>query len=152
MTNVWRLPYRRFVNEVLRASGERLDPTVRTLMDGYFGHDFGHVRVHADTKAAESAMAIRAWAYSVGGDIVFADGQFKPRTAAGRGLLAHELTHVLQQGRAAMLHPARLSGGPARGVVGLDGWGTSGEAEANRVAEGIGEGRAPALLGQTMDV
>src|SRR5262249_35199450 len=60
-------------------------------------YDFGDVRVHSDTKAAESARAINARAYAVGRDIVFAARQYTPNTRDGRQLLAHELTHVLQQ-------------------------------------------------------
>jgi len=64
-------------------------------------HDFSGVRVHTDAKAAESARRVNARAYTVGSDIVFARGQFNPGSAAGNRLLAHELTHVLQQGGAA---------------------------------------------------
>ena len=59
--------------------------------------DLSRVRLHTDSRAAESARAVNALAYTVGGDIVFGAGQYAPRTAAGRHLLAHELTHVLQQ-------------------------------------------------------
>jgi hypothetical protein len=60
-------------------------------------HDFSGVRVHTDARAAESARRVNARAYTVGSDIVFAQGQFNPGSTAGRRLLAHELTHVLQQ-------------------------------------------------------
>ncbi len=62
------------------------------------GHDFSRVRVHADARADASARAVNALAYAVGQDIVFAVGQYAPGTAAGQRLLAHELTHVTQQG------------------------------------------------------
>jgi hypothetical protein len=62
------------------------------------GFDFSRVRVHADARAAESARAVRARAYTVGQDIVFAPGEYAPGTSAGRALLAHELAHTLQQG------------------------------------------------------
>ncbi len=61
------------------------------------GHDFAGVRVHTDVRAAESAREVRARAYTVGHHIVFGDGQYDPSSTAGRRLLAHELTHVLQQ-------------------------------------------------------
>ncbi len=61
------------------------------------GYDLGHVRIHTDERAAESARAVNALAYTVGSQIVFDTGQFAPETNAGRHLLAHELTHVLQQ-------------------------------------------------------
>jgi hypothetical protein len=60
-------------------------------------YDFGQVRVHTDAKAAESAAALGALAYTVGPDVVFDAGRYEPETAAGRELLAHELTHVVQQ-------------------------------------------------------
>jgi Domain of unknown function (DUF4157) len=85
------------VNETLNAPGEALDPTVRTLMESRFGVDFGGVRVHTDAGAAESAGAIQAHAYTSGQDVVFAQGRYAPGTAEGQRLLAHELTHVVQQ-------------------------------------------------------
>ena len=61
-------------------------------------HNFDQVRIHADSQAAESALAMNALAYTVGKDVVFGSGQYAPETAAGKKLLAHELAHVLQQG------------------------------------------------------
>jgi hypothetical protein len=61
------------------------------------GYDFSHVRVHTDARAAESARAVNALAYTVDRDIVFGAGQYAPETAQGKRLLAHELTHVVQQ-------------------------------------------------------
>jgi predicted secreted Zn-dependent protease len=90
----------RISSVVGRGSGGRLDPATRGLMEGRFGHDFGSVRVHTDREAAESALLVRARAYTLGADIVFAAGQYAPGTEAGRRLLAHELTHVVQQGAA----------------------------------------------------
>ena len=66
-------------------------------MEPRFGHDFGSVRVHHDARAAQSADAVNARAYAVGSDIVFGHGAYAPETAQGRSLLAHELTHVVQQ-------------------------------------------------------
>jgi hypothetical protein len=66
-------------------------------MEARFGEDFGRVRVHADSAAAHSARALDARAYTVGQDIVFAAGQYAPETRGGQHLLAHELTHTLQQ-------------------------------------------------------
>jgi hypothetical protein len=85
------------VHEVLRSPGQLLDPATRAFMEPRFGHDFSHVRVHTDARAAESARAINALAYTVGRDVVFGAGQYTPRTAASKRLLAHELTHVVQQ-------------------------------------------------------
>jgi outer membrane protein OmpA-like peptidoglycan-associated protein len=79
--------------------------------------DFGQVRVHTDARAAESASAVGALAYTVGQDIVFGAGQYQPQSTAGKRLLAHELAHVVQQGQGAAqvqrwadCTPARLSG------------------------------------------
>jgi len=66
-------------------------------MEPRFGHDFSQVRVHMDAQAAESARAVNALAYTVGRDMVFGDRQYSPGTSIGYKLLAHELTHVVQQ-------------------------------------------------------
>jgi hypothetical protein len=85
------------VGDVLRSSGQLLDPTTRAFMESRFGHDFSRVRVHTDARAAESARAVNAHAYTVGRDIIFAAGEYAPETTNGRRLLAHELVHVMQQ-------------------------------------------------------
>lgn len=85
------------VREVLHSPSQPLDAATRTFMESRFGYDFSGVRVHADAKAAESARAVNALAYTMGGSIVFDAGQYEPRTIAGKHLLAHELTHVIQQ-------------------------------------------------------
>ncbi|OLE51629.1 MAG: hypothetical protein AUG51_22060 [Acidobacteria bacterium 13_1_20CM_3_53_8] len=79
------------------SSGQPLDPATRAFMESRFGHGFGDVHIHADTSAAESARAINARAYTVGSEVVFGAGQYRPETESGKRLLAHELTHVLQQ-------------------------------------------------------
>src|SRR5581483_10841333 len=85
------------VHDVLRSPGQPLDPTVRAFMEPRFRHDFSNVRVHADDQAAESARFVNANAYTVGHDVIFARGNYAPGSEAGRLLLAHELTHVIQQ-------------------------------------------------------
>jgi hypothetical protein len=77
--------------------GRPLDAETRAYMELRFGQDFSGVRVHTDTRAARSAHGVRALAYTVGNHIVFGAGRFAPATAEGRRLLAHELTHVVQQ-------------------------------------------------------
>lgn len=89
------------VREVLAAPGEPLDGGARAALEPRFGRSFADVRVHADARAAASARAVDAVAYTSGRDVVFAEGRYAPATDAGRGLLAHELTHVLQQAGAA---------------------------------------------------
>jgi len=88
------------VHEVLSSPGSPLDPGTRQFMEPRFGHDFSDVRVHSSAKAAESARSVGSLAYTSGSDIVFGAGQYAPQSAAGRRLLAHELTHVMQQGQA----------------------------------------------------
>lgn len=85
------------VHEVLRSPGQPLDAATRSFMEPRFGHDFSRVRVHTDAHAAESARDVKALAYTFGNDVVFNTGRFAPHTAAGKMLLAHELTHVVQQ-------------------------------------------------------
>jgi hypothetical protein len=85
------------VNDVLRAPGQSLDAATRAFMEPRFGHDFSQVRVHTDAKAAESARAVHALAYTVGRDVVFGAGRYAPGTPEGDKLIAHELTHVAQQ-------------------------------------------------------
>lgn len=84
-------------HDVLRGPGQPLDAGTRSFMEPRFGHDFGGVRVHADSKADASARALGAQAYTLGTDIVFAARKFSPQTTEGRRLLAHELAHVVQQ-------------------------------------------------------
>lgn len=87
------------VHEVLARPGRPLEPAARDAMEARFGGaDFSSVRVHDDSRAAQSALAVGAHAYSVGRDVVFAPGRYGPGTAAGDRLLAHELTHTLQGG------------------------------------------------------
>ncbi|HEV7891111.1 MAG TPA: DUF4157 domain-containing protein [Pyrinomonadaceae bacterium] len=85
------------VQEVLRSHGRPLDASAREWMEPRFRQDFGHVRIHADGRAAESARAVRARAYTVGADVVLGAGEYSPHSARGLRLLAHELTHVVQQ-------------------------------------------------------
>ena len=85
------------VNEVLASPGQRLDAATRAFFEPRFGHDFSSVRVHAGTAAAQSANEMGARAFTVGNNIVFGTGQLSPGTQDGRRLLAHELTHVIQQ-------------------------------------------------------
>ncbi|NJO17686.1 MAG: DUF4157 domain-containing protein, partial [Thioploca sp.] len=86
------------VHEVLRSPGHPLDDETRAFMEPRFGHDFSQVRVHTDAKAAESARAVSARAYTVGQHVVMRREEYAPKTEAGRRLLAHELVHVVQQG------------------------------------------------------
>jgi hypothetical protein len=85
------------VHDVLRSPGQPLDDGTQTYFASRFGHNFSQVRVHTDQRAAESAQAVRALAYTVGNNVVFGAGRYSPADDSGRQLLAHELTHVAQQ-------------------------------------------------------
>jgi Domain of unknown function (DUF4157) len=85
------------VHDVLRSPGQPLDSATRVYMEPRFGHDFSQVRVHTDAWAAESAQAVNALAYTVGQHVVFGNGQFAPDSREGQQLIAHELTHTIQQ-------------------------------------------------------
>lgn len=78
--------------------GQPLDQNTRSFFEQRFGYDFSHVRVHTDARAAKTAQELKARAYTIGRDVVFAGGEYRPEALEGRKLLAHELTHVVQQG------------------------------------------------------
>lgn len=101
------------VQQTLGRSGSALDSGVREQMEQRFGQDFGNVRVHADAQAARSAEAIDAQAYTAGANIVFAAGQYAPQSAAGQHLIAHELTHVVQQAGGAAQRVSRYRRKPS---------------------------------------
>ena len=98
------------VSRTIAAPGHPLDTRTRAFFESNFARDFSAVRLHTNSHAAESASAINALAYTSGTNIAFGSGQFSPDTAAGQHLLAHELTHVVQQGGA---------NGPPRAIVPL---------------------------------
>lgn len=85
------------VEDVLSSPGQPLDSETCAFMESRFDYDFSHVRLHTDERAQESARAIRALAYTVGSDVVFDRNHYSPGSPEGRRLLAHELTHVVQQ-------------------------------------------------------
>lgn len=82
--------------------GSGLDGSTRGQFEGFFGVDLGGVRLHADSKAAELSRSLGAEAFTVGNDVFFGEGRFTPGSSSGMGLLAHELTHVVQQGGSSM--------------------------------------------------
>ena len=90
------------VLDVIGRGGSPLEPNLRAEMEERLGNDFSDVRVHTDAKAAASAQAIGAEAYTSGRDVVFGRGAFSPQSDAGKHTLAHELTHVVQQRKGAV--------------------------------------------------
>lgn len=127
------------VHEALHSSGQPVDPTTRGFMESRFGRDFSRVRVHTDSRAAESADAVNAFAYTVGQDVVFGAGQYAPGVEAGRRLLAHELAHVAQQ----QGHTGSLQ----RKSIRLSHPEEASERKADAAAESVLSGRAAPDLG-----
>ncbi len=113
------------VHEVLGSAGQPLEGATRAFMESRFAHDFSRVRVHTDEQAAQSAQAVNALAYTVGRDVVFGAGRYAPQTHEGRKLIAHELTHTVQQSSTNHLHGKSLTVSPAS---------DAGEHEAERAA------------------
>lgn len=96
----------------MKGEGQPLSESVRAFMEPRFRHDFSRIRIHTDAQAADTAQALNARAYTVGQDIVFGHGAYAPGTAIGKNLLAHELTHTIQQGfthRSVQSSPLSLS-------------------------------------------
>jgi hypothetical protein len=85
------------IHEVLRSPGQPLDTATRAFFEPCFRHDFSRVRVHSGGRAAESARAIKARAYTMGNHIVFQTDEFSSIQNEGKAVIAHELTHVVQQ-------------------------------------------------------
>ena len=95
------------VHSVVAQPGRALEPAARGFLESSFGRSFADVRIHDGGDAATSAAHIGARAYTVGRNIVFGAGEYRPATPEGRWLLAHELTHVVQQGSAPSAPGAR---------------------------------------------
>lgn len=97
------------VHDVLRSPGQALDAKTRSFMEPRFGQDFSRVRVHSDERAAQSARAVNALAYTVGRNVVFDRAHYARDTQGGNSLLAHELAHVVQQSGSAQGAPSRIA-------------------------------------------
>jgi Domain of unknown function (DUF4157) len=128
------------VHEGVQTPGQPLSPETRAFMEPRFAHDFSKVRVHTDAKAAESAQAVHAAAYTIGPDIAFGAEQHAPGTREGRRLLAHELTHVVQQDRAATEPVARLTADSPTDTA---------ESEADRTANEVHVGKSVRVVSNT---
>jgi hypothetical protein len=128
------------VHDVLRSSGQPLDAQTRAFMEPRFERDFRGVRVHTTAKAAESSVAMNALAYTVGPNIVFAHQQYQPNTLSGRRLLAHELTHTVQQSG----QPAAIQG---RLLVGASG--DAYEREADQISDRVTSEDASSIGGMS---
>ena len=137
------------VHDVIRSSGQSLDAGTRNLMERSFGHDFGGVQVHNDARAADSARSVNALAYTTGNHVVFGSGQYAPATRGGQKLIAHELTHVLQQQKSGGILQRATPAGPL-GIAGAGG--TSCGADISKVPPPpfcvavTGHGHRPGIL------
>lgn len=125
------------VRTVLSRTGEPLDPAVAADMSARLGADLSDVRIHRDAAASESARAVNANAYTVGSDIVFQAGQYDPSGPAGQRVLAHELTHVVQQ------RQGSVDGTDVGGGLALSHPSDRFEREAAATADRIMSGAAP---------
>ena len=120
------------VHEVLRSPGQPLDDQSRAFFEPRFGCDFSRIQVHTGEQAAASASAVNAAAYTVGHNLVFGRNQYAPRTSSGKQLLAHELTHVVQQAPASSeAIQLSLNVGPSDSPLEREA-----SASANRIANG----------------
>ncbi len=97
---------RPMIDGVIRSPGSPLDTTIRQSMESRFNHDFSQIRIHADSSAANAAKSINAKAFTVGNHVAFGRGYFNPGTPTGERLMAHELTHTLQQNNTNYSGPA----------------------------------------------
>lgn len=120
------------VREVVGHGGGRpLDDATRSFMEARLGDDFSDVRVHTDSQARESARSVNAQAYTVGTDVVLQSDKYAPDSDLGKRLLAHELTHVMQQ------KSGPVAGTPAPGGIKISDPSDSFEQAAERSAERV---------------
>ena len=122
----------------MKTPGRPLDVDTRAFFETRLGHDFSDIRVHTDARSAQSAREIRARAYTLGHDIVFGEGRFAPSSRQGRKLLAHELTHVIQQGEQST---SRMQPLATSSIY---------EHEAHAASEAIDQGRRAPRISQTV--
>ncbi|MET0964982.1 MAG: DUF4157 domain-containing protein [Nakamurella sp.] len=127
------------VHDVVNSGGgSPLAPDVRDEMQGRLGHDFSDVRVHNDSRAHESAQSVNAHAYTVGSNVVFQRDKYDPSSAEGKTMLAHELTHVVQQ------RSGPVDGSAAGGGIKVSDPSDRFEREASANAERVMSAPAPA--------
>lgn len=130
------------VHEAVRSPGQPLDAATRGFFEPRFGYDFSRVRVHTDAQAGESAQAVNARAYTIGHDIVFGADQSMFHSTEARLLLAHELTHVAQQG-----YGAAASASSALEVDRPD---STAEQEADAAEHAVSQGKPVRVAGTSI--
>lgn len=124
------------VAKIAQSPGLPLETSTRQFMESGFGRDFGGVRVHTGPDAVQSARELDARAYTFGRNVAFGAGQYRPHTPEGRSLIAHELTHTIQQ-RGVQRMPTGVDRGPADPL----------EREADRAAANVMRGRRVSIAG-----
>ncbi len=129
------------VHKVLSTPGQPLDAETQNYMGSRFDHDFSHVRIHTDAQSGESARAINAQAYTLGQNVVFGTGKYVPDSSEGRGLLAHEFAHVVQQ-----------RDSETKGILTLETEDSAREYEASAAASQILRGQPVSNLSQPAEV
>ena len=126
------------VKEVVGSGGgSPLDRETRGFMESRLGADFSDVRVHTDSKATESAKSVQAHAYTVGNDVVFQSAKYEPESDSGKRMLAHELTHVVQQ------RSGPVDGTPAPGGINISHPSDSFERAADSSADRVMSSASP---------
>jgi hypothetical protein len=126
-----------------RSGGQPLDATVQTQMSENMGHDFSGVRVHTGSESDTLNKQLGAKAFTTGNDVFFREGEYNPHSSSGQELIAHELTHVAQQGSGAV---------PSGGKMAVNEPGDRFEVEADSVAKSVTSmGSTPAIQRQTPD-
>src|SRR5713226_3819414 len=124
--------------------GSPLDTDTKGFMESRLGSDFSDVRVHTDATASASARSVQAYAYTVGSDVVFQSGKYEPESDSGKRMLAHELTHVVQQ------RSGPVAGTPAPGGIQIshpsDRFEQAAESSADRVMS-LASASAPTSVG-----
>jgi len=133
------------VHDVLRSPGQPLDAQTRAFFEPRFGHSFSKVRIHADGQAAASARAVNASAYTVGQNIFFGPQRYAPGTAEGNRLLAHELTHTIQQSQGGVSSHADSS-------LAIGEPGNASELEADTIASRISDSAGMEARGSVASV
>ncbi|HEY6234742.1 MAG TPA: DUF4157 domain-containing protein [Candidatus Elarobacter sp.] len=128
------------VLDVLRSAGRPLEPSTRAEMETQLGYDFSSVRVHDEQAAARTANLLGAHAFTVGNHVAFGEGGYAPATAAGRRVMLHELTHVVQQ-----------AGGPVAGRPAGEGLSISDPADAFEREAVRSASAGPVSAGATAD-
>ena len=131
------------LDSLTNGGGKPLDERSRSLMATRFGQDFGDIRVHSDQNAARAAEILGANAFTTGRDIYFGSGKYEPHSDQGQRLLAHELTHAVQQSAGRL--PTNYSLDSKESSLTVGAADDSMEAEADQSADEVMTGKSPAL-------